>query len=426
MGNVTPSIGGSWREGSGRIWQSTQNGNSFQWIQQGTNRMATGTLVSTKVSPTSVSDWAIHITFDGNVHWRLTSSPDGNTLYGMGDNFYRASSSANFSQPSVYNVNGLNHGMVASSVMNQQNVNTTYTENSGKSWTITSCPHAGYFTMRNQQDGRSAEFYVIKDISSNKHTMYIQFQGTQHPLRAETYDMNNIPLSNGDVFRCTMQSMQPTTVNTGYGVSIGNSGISVSFTTPSTIIPPTYNPPMNPNYPPQQPFSQPQPFTPPQPFGRPQPFGQPQPFSQPQPYGQPQVYMQTTPVTSSSLANTIITACQGKSFDSDKMKILVTYSTSQISPMGNSDLIRIISLFNFESDKVKAVQQLKKTNNIATMDCSSTCLLVRSFAHDNNKDTIIRDLCPFIWDRRQNCETLVSCLSFASSQNRLRDFILKN
>ena len=106
-------------EGSGRIWQSTQNGNSFQWIQQGTNRMATGTLVSTKVSPTSVSDWAIHITFDGNVHWRLTSSPDGNTLYGMGDNFYRASSSANFSQPSVYNVNGLNHGMVASSIMNQ-------------------------------------------------------------------------------------------------------------------------------------------------------------------------------------------------------------------------------------------------------------------------------------------------------------------
>ncbi|KAL9658814.1 hypothetical protein ABK040_005968 [Willaertia magna] len=381
MGN-SPVLAGSWQENSGRKWHCTQNGNHFTWTQEGTGRVATGTAV-----PTSGGQWAIHITFDGSVHWKLTASQDGNKLYGPSDTFTKV----------VFGVatQAATSNIIIPSMLGN------YQENSGKVWTC-NYHSGGHFTLHNQQDGRNADGYCVKDYSG-KYTIYLCFhnQGGDHLLKVETMDVNTLPLSNGDCFRKQGVSMpmvnQPpvgVTINTPFG------GLSIG-STPQMNIHTSHHHHGHIHTPP--------------------PMVQPQiQMGYTQPMVQPQMGM------SSGLLSQILTACSQTSFENDKLKAVKLYVESQYAPLSANDITQILGQFSFDNNKEKVIEVLRKTNNIQQMDCMSCTNILRYFSMDNDKVKAVNHLCPFIWDRKQNCELVCSCLSFSNDKNRVRDTLLKH
>ncbi|KAG2378330.1 hypothetical protein C9374_008473 [Naegleria lovaniensis] len=448
MGNTSPIVAGSWREKSGKIWHCTQNGNQFTWTQEGTGRQANGTIVAVSMAPASFS---IHITFDGNVHWKLTPSLDGTALTGKSDTFYRVSTGVALAPATIHNLAGVPSqtlNTTPSHTLKAMHVNlmgVTFRENSGKTWIVESQPHTGYVILKNQQDSRRAYTYIVRDVSQNKYTIFIDFQGADTAFRVDTFDINTWPLQNGDCFRAITSIVQPsatvvtTTTTPVFNVNIGSSGISVGVPThttttyvppPTTYVQPqtTYVPPPTTSYiPPQQSYVPPQ---------------QPQYVPPPQPFCGVSSTTFTPPVTTSiypnmtvssnpyggmnPMVNSIVQACQNQNFDSDKLKTVITYSQSQMSPVVGTDIIRIIGLFNFDSDKYKVIQQLRTTNNIAGLDSNTAASILRCFAHDSDKVKTVHELCPFIWDRRQNAEVIVGCFTFSTDQTKVRDYLFRN
>ncbi|KAG2378342.1 hypothetical protein C9374_008485 [Naegleria lovaniensis] len=429
MGNMSPVLAGSWRENSGKIWHCTQNGNHFTWTQEGTGRQANGTIVA--VSPSvGASSFSIHITFDGNVHWKLTPSLDGTALTGKSDTFYRVSTGVALAPATIHNLAGVPSqtlNTTPSHTLKAMHVNlmgVTFRENSGKTWIVESQPHTGYVILKNQQDSRRAYTYIVRDVSQNKYTIFIDFQGADTAFRVDTFDINTWPLQNGDCFRAITSIVQPssnivtttTTSTPSFNVSIGSSGISfgvpthtstfVQPHTTTTYIPPTssYVPPPTTYVPPQQ-----QTHVPP-----------------PQPFSTGFATVSTMPTYGTSLASSIIQACQQSSFASDKLKAVTTYSKSQISPLSASEIVQVLGYFTFDSDRGKVIAQLKSTNNIAGMDASSAASILRLFSSDSTKVKAVQDLCPYIWDRKQNAEIVVGCLTFNSDKSKARDYLLKN
>ncbi|KAF0974732.1 hypothetical protein FDP41_006206 [Naegleria fowleri] len=459
MGNTSPIVAGSWREKSGKIWHCTQNGNQFSWTQEGTGRQAHGTIVAVSMAPASFS---IHITFDGNVHWKLTPSLDGTALTGKSDTFYRVNTGVALAPATIHNLSGIPSQTLNSSpshtlkAMHVNLMGVTFRENSGKTWHVDSQPHTGYIVMKNQQDGRRAYAYIVRDVSQNKYIIFIDFDGAETSFRVDTFDINTWPLQNGDCFRAITSIVQPasstvvtttTTTTPLFNVSIGSTGISVGVPTQTTTtfvpppttttyIPPTttYIPPPTTSYvPPQQSYVPPQQHTyvpPPQPFCG---VGTSTTFT-PQVMTTsiyPNVTVSTTTssaygVSMNPLVNSIVQACQNHTFDTDKFKTVITYTQSQVSPVIGADIIKIIALFNFDSDKYKVIQQLRTTNNIAGLDCNTAASILRCFAHDSDKVKVVHELCPFIWDRRQNAEIIVGCFTFSSDQTKIRDYLFRN
>lgn len=60
------------------------------------------------------------------------------------------------------------------------------------------------------------------------------------------------------------------------------------------------------------------------------------------------------------------------------------------------------------------------------MDTSSAASIIRLFGSDSTKVKAVQDLCPYIWDRKQNAEIIVANFTFASDKGRARDYLLKN
>ena len=170
---TTINLSGGWRENSGKVWNCTQHGSHFQWVQEGTGRIATGLAVPKVNSP----EITIFITFDNSVHWKLVPSQDHNSLSGPSDVFTR-----------VY------------PIMSEV-VYGAYRENSGKVWTVTAAS-SSCFSLFNQQDGRTADAHFSKDPMTGVYTIYITFHNPSgdHLLRATTTNLHSIPLSNNDVF----------------------------------------------------------------------------------------------------------------------------------------------------------------------------------------------------------------------------------
>ncbi|KAL9644943.1 hypothetical protein ABK040_004437 [Willaertia magna] len=156
---------------------------------------------------------------------------------------------------------------------------------------------------------------------------------------------------------------------------------------------------------------------------------QPQQYQPPIQQYQPPVMQQQyvppmrAPRQQNSLGQTIITACKNCSFDSDKMKTLTTYLQSQVNPINGNDLLTILNFFSFESDKLKALQQLKKTNNIGQMSCQEACSVISLFSFDSDKMKAITELAPHIYDK-QNAELVAKKVSFASDQGKIRKLLL--
>ncbi|KAL9644957.1 hypothetical protein ABK040_004450 [Willaertia magna] len=184
------------------------------------------------------------------------------------------------------------------------------------------------------------------------------------------------------------------------------------------------NPPMNPEYYQQQQYQQlyqqqgmnfNMQVVPPQQGYQQQPNQQ---YQQMYPTMQPQYVQQQN-----SLGQSIITACKTCSFDSDKMKTLTTYSQSQVNPINANNLLTILNFFSFQNDKLKALQQLKKTNNIGQMSCQEACSIISLFSFDSDKMKAITELAPHIYDK-QNAELVAKKVSFASDQGKIRKLLL--
>jgi len=478
MGNNAPVISGTWREGSGRLWRSYQNGNQFTWIQDGTNRMATGTIVATDSLGTSNTSWMIHITFDGSEHWRLVPNIDASILTGKSDTFHKVKPDEAQPPANVYNYVGKNqagiqpHGNLLGSF---------YRENSGKMWEVISNKHTGHIVMKNQTDGRLADGYIMRDVFANKYLAYISFhnQNGDDVIRSETNDLKLLPLSNGDCLRCEGQkTVTSVSYNIG-GLTLGlSSSGSTTYTGQPGAYPMTgsvshstsynttssYSSSCSPSQPsvstysnqpgpypisgssvyPQPTSYQPQPsmyVPPPQPFTQPtnyQPNPQPsmympppQPFTQPTVTSYPSVsigFSQPTihpTVTSSTLGQSIIQGCQNSRFDNEKYKIVVSYTSGQCNPISASEISQIISLFSFDNEKVKVLEQLKMTNNIAGMTCASAAPIISSLVHSSNKLKAVYALSIYMVDRRQNAETICKCLNFLTDQKKARQHLLE-
>ncbi|KAL9649648.1 hypothetical protein ABK040_003325 [Willaertia magna] len=188
-----PLLSGTWQEQNGRIWNGAQVGNTFQWTQDA--RIANGIIV-----PLDAVSWAVFITFDGTVHWKLTPSTDTNQLIGKSDIFTRQSQGAVQLPPSTM-INDV--PPLAGSL---------FTENSGKVWNVT-MHVGGYFQLMNQQDQRHAEGYIVRDHTQNgKFVCFINFHNPtsgDEIIRTESFDFVTFPLSNGDVLRRSVMIQQP-------------------------------------------------------------------------------------------------------------------------------------------------------------------------------------------------------------------------
>ncbi|KAL9649657.1 hypothetical protein ABK040_003334 [Willaertia magna] len=188
-----PLLSGTWQEQNGRIWNGAQVGNTFQWTQDA--RIATGIIV-----PLDAVSWAVFITFDGTVHWKLTPSTDTNQLTGKSDVFTRQSQGAVQLPPSTM-INDI-----------PPLTGSLFTENSGKVWNVT-MHVGGYFQLMNLQDQRHAEGYIVRDHTQNgKFVCFINFHNPtgDEIIRTESLDLVTFPLSNGDVFRRSVtMSQQP-------------------------------------------------------------------------------------------------------------------------------------------------------------------------------------------------------------------------
>ena len=168
-------------------------------------------------------------------------------------------------------------------------------------------------------------------------------------------------------------------------------------------------------------------------YVHPQPFAQPQMYIQPQ----PQTYVQPTcnyscgishqPQMSSggSLAQQILAACRNSSFDSDKVKAVQNCSTSLCSPVSANDLVSILHFFGMDNDKVKVLNQLKQTNNIALMTGSEAASIIRTFNFDNDRIRALDAIVNSIYDRKQNQseEAVVAAFGFSDDINRARNLM---
>ncbi|KAL9651256.1 hypothetical protein ABK040_006257 [Willaertia magna] len=189
--STIPLLSGTWQEQNGRIWNGAQVGNTFQWTQD--SRIATGIIV-----PLDAVSWAVFITFDGTVHWKLSPSTDTNQLIGKSDIFTRQSQGMVQLPPSTM-INDI-----------PPLTGSLFTENSGKSWNVT-MHVGGYFQLMNQQDQRHAEGYIVRDHTQNgKFVCFINFHNPtgDEIIRTESLDLVTFPLSNGDVFRRAVPQQQ--------------------------------------------------------------------------------------------------------------------------------------------------------------------------------------------------------------------------
>ncbi|KAF0976104.1 hypothetical protein FDP41_004779 [Naegleria fowleri] len=181
------ATGHAWTEGSGKTWKQTQTGAAtFQWVQDGTGRVAHGVAVQSKKD----KQWHVHITFDGNTHWKLTPSADGNQLQGPSDTFTLHSSGAKSTFEKKDKIKPKLEGA-------------DYTENSGAVWHVTH-HKGGKFEMTNQRDQRVCHGTVGKDQQKNHFVVYLEFPGNV-TMRVETADLATLNLPNGDVFRRTSE-----------------------------------------------------------------------------------------------------------------------------------------------------------------------------------------------------------------------------
>ncbi|KAL9654927.1 hypothetical protein ABK040_008717 [Willaertia magna] len=171
---------GAWQENSGRVWHCTQDKQHITWTQEGTGRVATGICVP------HANTHVVALTFDNTVHWKLTVSDDQNALHGPSDTFKRV-------QPIT-----AKHKEAKKEKKTFYPVGTTFSENSGKTWTVTQGGKS-HVVLHNNQDGRDCNVFVGKNKKTGQCTFYLDFAGTV--LKAESGDANCIPLSNGDCFK---------------------------------------------------------------------------------------------------------------------------------------------------------------------------------------------------------------------------------
>ncbi|EFC39903.1 predicted protein [Naegleria gruberi] len=132
-----------------------------------------------------------------------------------------------------------------------------------------------------------------------------------------------------------------------------------------------------------------------------------------------------TNYSSGGLAQKIIAACKNSTFDSDKVKAVVSYSSAECSPIMAMDLVTILKLFDFANDQVKVINQLKSTNNIAQMSCNDAVSILNVLDMDNDKIKVLDVICSQIYDRRQSAETIVGTFSFSNDQDKARKMLLR-
>ncbi|KAL9656663.1 hypothetical protein ABK040_002934 [Willaertia magna] len=189
--SAVPILAGVWQEQNGRVWNGTQHGNVFTWTQD--NRVANGITI-----PLDATTWAIFITFDGVTQWKLTPSSDTNQLTGKSDVFTRQS-------PGQLTMNPMTMISDVPSL-----IGSIFTEKSGASWQVLT-HFGGYYQLRNNNDGRFAEGYIVRDLSTGKFISFINFHNPTGDdiIRTESMDLVNFPLSNGDHFtRAILQQQQ--------------------------------------------------------------------------------------------------------------------------------------------------------------------------------------------------------------------------
>lgn len=179
-----------------------------------------------------------------------------------------------------------------------------------------------------------------------------------------------------------------------------------------------------------------QPFAPPQPYVQ----QQPQTYVQPQPqvYSQPSSnYSSTISVSTSgfspspqmssggSLTQQILAACRGSSFDSDKINAIQNCASSQCGPISAKDLSLILNFFGMDNDKVKVLNILKQSNNIALMTGTEASSIIRLFNFDNDKIRGLEAIVASIYDRKQNQaeEAVVAAFGFSDDINRARNLM---
>ncbi|KAF0971509.1 hypothetical protein FDP41_010185 [Naegleria fowleri] len=74
---------------------------------------------------------------------------------------------------------------------------------------------------------------------------------------------------------------------------------------------------------------------------------------------------------------------------------------------------------------IKALTQLKSTNNVASMSCSDAANILSCFGFDNDKMKALELIAGQIYDRMQNAETVVSKFGFSNDQNKARQVLMK-
>ncbi|EFC41597.1 predicted protein [Naegleria gruberi] len=173
---TTLQLNGEWTDRYGKIWRSSQSGNTFNWVENTTGRVA--------------SDLYKLFRFDGTKHLKYSSN-NGNQLISSVDTFTKAPSNSfptDFNQSIIKNVPLLTGAM--------------YQDYCGMIWNCSN-HEGGHFVLSNLTDGRSCDGYVVFDIYRNVFIIYIVFvrNGVENVFKSEATNLNEMDLSNGDYFR---------------------------------------------------------------------------------------------------------------------------------------------------------------------------------------------------------------------------------
>ncbi|KAL9644944.1 hypothetical protein ABK040_004438 [Willaertia magna] len=125
------------------------------------------------------------------------------------------------------------------------------------------------------------------------------------------------------------------------------------------------------------------------------------------------------------LGKNIITACNKSHYQSDKLNAVTTYSSSQVDPIGGGDLLTILKMFQYQSDKLGSFEQLKKTNYVGKMSCKEAASIISLFTNQSDRLKVATDLALNIYDRKQNPEVVVALLSYNSDKEKVRKMLLQ-
>ncbi|EFC37146.1 predicted protein [Naegleria gruberi] len=406
-------LSGKWQDKSGMVWHITQNGNTFQMIEERSNFTGKGSVISSNINGT---EWVIHVSLTARtlqVNNRLQAF-DNNMLVGQRDFFKLIEKFNTNVKPSPNNVIDPN--------LSLKLVGSSFKSKSGE-WQVVMKLNEGLYAIKNGS-GIMKHLCITPDNNGQLMVFISQENKSgkgEEALFCLTADISHLSLSNGEVW--TLEA--PPTINSHVYSSI--------YQQPQTYSQPGYpmyqQPPTQPNYyPPNNSYPQPPNLYQQQPFNPyPPQYGH---HHQPQPnYYPPNNSYVPPPQTVSPPPKTIgwvesILACKDESSNRILEKI-DQYSKSQYEKCESHHLKQILKLLTHGPHQRDAISLLSKNLAIGYLTCSSVATdIVPCFDFFSHTFESITTLAPQITDRRQNAEVICKCFNDIDAK-KVRELLMK-